>query len=278
MALKFRRGTNAGRTAITPAEGEPIYTTDTKSLFIGDGTTAGGILITGGVSDGDKGDITVSGGGTTFTIDNDAVTYAKIQNVSTTSRLLGRASAGAGDIEEITIGSGLSLTGATLSASGGGGGGGDIPTFMVVKSADETVLNSTAAQFDDHLVFTAPAFNRHYYFEAMIYVERSNLGGSGDQPGIKFAFGNDSGIQGLLNCSPLFPSATVAVYGAFAGLSLIEYTTAITQPIAFKIHGTFRPLSSNPNLRFVWAQSTASTTVGTVVKKGSKLLVWDLTL
>jgi len=33
---------------------------------------------------------------------NDAVTYAKIQNVSATDRLLGRSSAGAGDVEEIT--------------------------------------------------------------------------------------------------------------------------------------------------------------------------------
>ncbi len=35
-------------------------------------------------------------------IANDAVTYAKIQNVSATDRLLGRSSAGAGDVEEIT--------------------------------------------------------------------------------------------------------------------------------------------------------------------------------
>lgn len=56
----------------------------------------------GGVADGDKGDITVSGTGSTWTIDNDAVTYAKIQNVSATDRLLGRSTAGAGDIEEIT--------------------------------------------------------------------------------------------------------------------------------------------------------------------------------
>ena len=54
------------------------------------------------VSDGDKGDITVSNSGGTFTIDDDAVTYAKIQNVSATDRVLGRDSSGAGVIEEIT--------------------------------------------------------------------------------------------------------------------------------------------------------------------------------
>ena len=56
----------------------------------------------GGVSDGDKGDITVSSSGASWTIDNDAVTYAKIQNVSATDRILGRSTAGAGDIQEIT--------------------------------------------------------------------------------------------------------------------------------------------------------------------------------
>jgi hypothetical protein len=42
MAFKIRRGTDAQRTNITPQEGELIYTTDTKKLFIGDGTTLGG--------------------------------------------------------------------------------------------------------------------------------------------------------------------------------------------------------------------------------------------
>jgi hypothetical protein len=48
MALKLRRGVNADRTGITPAQGEPIYTTDTKKLYIGDGTTAGGVEVGGG--------------------------------------------------------------------------------------------------------------------------------------------------------------------------------------------------------------------------------------
>ncbi len=53
------------------------------------------------LQDGDRGDVTVSNSGATWTIDNDAVTYAKIQNVSATDRLLGRQTAGAGDVEEI---------------------------------------------------------------------------------------------------------------------------------------------------------------------------------
>ena len=42
MALQVRRGTNAERLGITPLAGELIYVTDTKQLYVGDGTTAGG--------------------------------------------------------------------------------------------------------------------------------------------------------------------------------------------------------------------------------------------
>lgn len=48
----------------------------------------------------------------TADIDNDAVTYAKMQNVSATSRILGRATAGAGDVEELTGAQALAITGA----------------------------------------------------------------------------------------------------------------------------------------------------------------------
>lgn len=73
-------------------------------LEVGSGLSITGTTLatTGsGVADADYGDLTVSGGGTVWTIDNDAVTYAKIQNVSATDKVLGRSTAGAGDVEEI---------------------------------------------------------------------------------------------------------------------------------------------------------------------------------
>jgi hypothetical protein len=74
-----------------------------------------------GLTDGDKGDITVSASGATWTIDASAVTYAKLQNTAAASVLLGRGAAGAGAPQEITLGTGLSMTGTTLSATGAGG-------------------------------------------------------------------------------------------------------------------------------------------------------------
>lgn len=45
MALRIRRGTDAERQTIVPAQGEPVYVTDTKKLFVGDGATQGGTLV-----------------------------------------------------------------------------------------------------------------------------------------------------------------------------------------------------------------------------------------
>ncbi len=50
MALKLRQGLAADRTSITPATGELIYTTDTKFVYVGDGSTPGGNLISGAVA------------------------------------------------------------------------------------------------------------------------------------------------------------------------------------------------------------------------------------
>jgi sugar lactone lactonase YvrE len=54
MTLQFRRGTDSDRLTITPSAGEPIWTTDTEKLYVGDGSTAGGILATGGTGGTDS--------------------------------------------------------------------------------------------------------------------------------------------------------------------------------------------------------------------------------
>ena len=49
MALQIRRGTDADRLALSgasaPLAGELLFTTDTKKLFVGDGSTAGGVAV-----------------------------------------------------------------------------------------------------------------------------------------------------------------------------------------------------------------------------------------
>ncbi|HEV3270654.1 MAG TPA: hypothetical protein VGZ93_00565 [Candidatus Methylacidiphilales bacterium] len=47
--IQIRRGVEAQRTLITPDTGELLFTTDNKQVFIGDGATAGGLLVGGGI-------------------------------------------------------------------------------------------------------------------------------------------------------------------------------------------------------------------------------------
>lgn len=59
-------------------------------------------LATSVVSDGDKGDITVSAAGTVWNIDADAVTNAELANMATQT-FKGRTTAGTGDPEDLTV-------------------------------------------------------------------------------------------------------------------------------------------------------------------------------
>jgi hypothetical protein len=89
--------------------GTNIKTINSTSLL-----GSGNIAIVG-LTDGDKGDITVSSSGTIWTIDARAVTFPKIQALTSSFRLLGRGDdVGSGDVEEISLGSGITMNGTSL--------------------------------------------------------------------------------------------------------------------------------------------------------------------
>ena len=98
--IRLKRASGSDPSASDLVTGELAVRTDTAKLFTKKDDNS--VAEIGGISDGDKGDITVSSSGTAFTIDDNAVTYAKMQDVSATNRILGRDSSGGGIIEEIT--------------------------------------------------------------------------------------------------------------------------------------------------------------------------------
>lgn len=92
----------------------------------------------GGVTDGDKGDITVSASGATWTIDNSAVTLPKIVNIST-NRLLGRTTAGTGQVEELTQTQARTLLNVENGAQV------NVPTDLSYTAATRLLASSTGA-------------------------------------------------------------------------------------------------------------------------------------
>ncbi len=116
--------TKTGNT-IDVAAGDSSITVNTNSIQVNvDGTT---IEVSSGIRVKD-------GGISTAKIAADAVTFAKMQNIAT-NKLLGRSTASTGDIEELTIGTGLSLSGGELSATGGGGSSTQVERFTLDGTA-----------------------------------------------------------------------------------------------------------------------------------------------
>ena len=113
MSLQIRRGTGAQLANITPVVGEMIYTTDTKQVFVGDGTTAGGIAVA------------VGGGGTVtanlvgnVTGSLNGVLVSVSGNVITGNILAGGYASVAGNITgSYLIGNGSQLTGITSAGT-----------------------------------------------------------------------------------------------------------------------------------------------------------------
>lgn len=143
---------NVTNTALT-GDGVVVYDSVAKALKLCNGTDWVDLADTGSAGiTALTGDLTAAGSGSvSATIAAKAVSYSKIQDVSASNRLLGRATAGAGVVEELSLGTGLSLTGTTLTVGGLGAGalapdGLDFTEFkdsMALDGSTDIALNGT---------------------------------------------------------------------------------------------------------------------------------------
>lgn len=102
MALRLRRGTSAERQLITPLQGELIYATDTKKIYVGDGATVGGVLV-GPVSVDLVDDITPQLGGN-LDLNGNNITGTGNISIDGTITATGNIGLGDADNDEITVG------------------------------------------------------------------------------------------------------------------------------------------------------------------------------
>ena len=211
----------------------------------------------GGVSDGDKGDISVTASGATWTIDSGVVTYAKMQDVSATNRLLGRATAGSGDAEEITIGTGLSLSGTTLSAL-------DLTT-IITKSADETVSGTSTLQNDDELFFTADA-NSTYSITFEAITSRANTT-AGTTWSIQWTV--PSGAVGLYSATGTNPQLLTTS----AGINP-NFNATSTGPLFLTINVAVKTSSTSGTMQLKWGLGGG--VESRTLNKGSRFLIRKL--
>jgi len=103
MALRLRRGTDAERQTITPLVGELVYATDTKKIWVGDGSTLGGVAVTTELVD----EISPELGGDLDLNTNNIVGTGNI-NINGTIFATGNISLGDGAEDNVIVGGSIS--------------------------------------------------------------------------------------------------------------------------------------------------------------------------
>lgn len=180
MPLQIRRGTEADRAAQTVAfaAGELVYTTDSQKLYVGDGTTVGGIILSGfnAVNAKTAAAAMFTGGtssGITYSYDSNAqVMNSTVSFPSTLSGNLGLNG------NSITGTGNINITGTVTATSFSGSIGGNLGSDVVLNSHNITGTGSISISGN----VTATTFygNINGGLAADLAMNSHNISGSGN--------------------------------------------------------------------------------------------------
>ena len=217
MALKLRQGLNADRAAITPEIGELIYATDTKTLFVGDGTTAGGNAISGGGS----GTVTSVGGTGT------------VSGVSLSGTVTSSGNLTLGGTLSVTPSNFASQTANTVLSAPNGTNG--TPTFRSLVAADIPTLNQNTTGTAANVTGTVAVANGGTGTATPALVAGTNVTITGTWPNQTIAASGGGGGSGTVTSV----DATVPTFLSVTGGPI---TTSGTLAISYS--GTALPIAN----------------------------------
>lgn len=213
------------------------------------------------VSDGLKGDITVTGN--TWTINAGAVSLTDIAALPQQT-LLGNAGTGNA---AITLGTGLSLTGNTLNATATGGVtsvGLSLPSIFTVSNSPVTTtgtLTATLASQGARTVLIAPATSGEPTFRLLVAADIPNLPGSIIDSGVIAPAHLGTGTANantVLHGDGVFREPGVGGTVTSVGLSLPSIFTVSNSPITTS--GTLTATLANQTANTVFASSGGAPT------------------
>ena len=201
--IKLKRGSGSDPSASDLSIGEIAIRTDNGKLFTKkDNGSVAEISGSGGIDDGDKGDITVSNSGDTFTIDNGVITNAKIADGQINS-----AKIVDGSIVNVDINASAAIAGTKISPDFGSQ---DI-------TASDLILTGTGTSSSNSLDLT---------YNATSGVASINADSNGGNTALQFG----TSSSGTLNTNRLgiAPDGTVSVAGNLDVGAGVDVTGNIT--------------------------------------------------